>query len=87
MSVIEAMLTGLPVIATTIRGPREQVVNGTTGILVPPSTVQPLVAALKALVDPILRQNMGEAGRRRAVLHYDEIVILSRTMDLLGLSG
>jgi len=87
MSVIEAMLTGLPVIATTIRGPREQVVNGITGILVPPSTVQPLVAALKALVDPILRQNMGEAGRRRAVLHYDEIVILSRTMDLLGLSG
>jgi glycosyltransferase involved in cell wall biosynthesis len=36
MSVIEAMLTGLPVVATDIRGPREQVVAGETGLLVPP---------------------------------------------------
>ncbi len=36
MSVIEAMLTGLPVVATDIRGPREQVVPGVTGLLVPP---------------------------------------------------
>ncbi|HJS85857.1 MAG TPA: glycosyltransferase family 4 protein, partial [Acetobacteraceae bacterium] len=36
MSVIEAMLTGLPVVATDIRGPREQVVNGETGLLEPP---------------------------------------------------
>ncbi len=32
----EAMLTGLPVVATDIRGPREQVVSGETGLLVPP---------------------------------------------------
>ncbi len=36
MSVIEAMLTGLPVVATDVRGPREQVVPGVTGLLVPP---------------------------------------------------
>ena len=36
MSVIEAMLTGLPVVATAIRGPREQVVDGETGLLVAP---------------------------------------------------
>ncbi len=35
MSVIEAMLTALPVVATDIRGPREQVVDGVTGLLVP----------------------------------------------------
>ena len=33
MSVIEAMLTGLPVVSTAIRGPREQVTDGETGLL------------------------------------------------------
>ena len=41
MSVIEAMLTGLPVVATDIRGPREQVVPDVTGLLVPPGNVAP----------------------------------------------
>ncbi len=35
MSVIEAMLTGLPVVATGVRGPAEQVVDGVTGLTVP----------------------------------------------------
>ena len=35
MSVIEAMLTGLPVVATNVRGPAEQVVDGVTGLSVP----------------------------------------------------
>ena len=47
MSVIEAMLTGLPVVATAIRGPREQVVDGQTGLLVPPMQAAPLAAALQ----------------------------------------
>ena len=60
MSVIEAMLTGLPVVATAIRGPREQVVDGETGLLVPPRAVEPLAAALRRLVaDPALRASMG----------------------------
>jgi len=56
MSVIEAMLTGLPVVATDIRGPREQVVSGETGLLVPPATVPPLAEALSHLAtDAALR--------------------------------
>ena len=35
MSVIEAMLTALPVVATNIRGPREQVVDGEAEVLAP----------------------------------------------------
>ena len=86
MSVIEAMLTGLPVIATAIRGPREQVVDGQTGLLVPPATVAPLAAALNRLVgDPALRAAMGAAGRLRAQDRYDEAQIIARTLDLLGL--
>jgi glycosyltransferase involved in cell wall biosynthesis len=86
MSVIEAMLTGLPVVATDIRGPREQVVPGETGLLVAPSTVAPLAAALRRLAeDASLRQRMGSAGRARAMARYDEAGVVARTLDVLGL--
>ncbi len=85
MSVIEAMLTGLPVIATDVRGPREQVVPGETGLLVPPATVAPLAEALRTLVaDAGLRARMGATGRARAVALYDEARVIARTLDLLG---
>ncbi len=85
MSVIEAMLCGLPVVATDIRGPREQVVAGQTGLLVPPATVAPLAAALQALaVDAALRARLGAAGRARALDLYDEARVVARTLDLLG---
>ena len=86
MSVIEAMLTGLPVVATDIPGPREQVVEGETGLLVPPMRAAPLSAALAALAaDPALRQRMGEAGRARALDRFTEARVVARTLDLLGL--
>jgi glycosyltransferase involved in cell wall biosynthesis len=86
MSVIEAMLTGLPVVATNIRGPREQVVPELTGLLVPPGTIAPLADALNRLVAaPELRAEMGEAGRRRAVELYDEATVVARTLELLGI--
>jgi len=86
MSVIEAMLTGLPVVATDISGPREQVAAGETGLLVPPGTVEPLAAALNRLAgDAGLRGRMGEAARARALALYDERVVVARTLDLLGL--
>jgi len=86
MSVIEAMLTGLPVVATSIRGPEEQVVDGVTGLLVPPRQSAPLAAALNRLVgDPALRRHMGMAGRERALELYDEAKVLDRTLDLLRL--
>jgi len=85
MSVIEAMLTALPVVATDIRGPREQVVPEVTGLLVPPMTVGPLAAALRRLAsDPAARAAMGAAGRARALERYDEAKVLCRTLDLLG---
>ena len=85
MSVIEAMLCGLPVVATDIRGPREQVVHGATGLLVSPAQAAPLAAALQRLaVDAALRARMGAAGRARAVDLYDEAAVVARTLDLLG---
>jgi glycosyltransferase involved in cell wall biosynthesis len=88
MSVIEAMLTGLPVVASDIRGPREQVVSKVTGLRVPPGDVAALASALHQLVgDKALRQAFGAAGRARATAFYDEAKILARTMKLLGVDA
>ncbi|MDE2199581.1 MAG: glycosyltransferase family 4 protein [Rhodospirillales bacterium] len=86
MSVIEAMLSGLAVVASDVSGPREQVVSGQTGLLVPPGQSAPLAAALARLAgDAALRARMGEAGRQRALELYDEKKVIARTLDLLGL--
>ena len=86
MSVIEAMLTGLPVVATNIRGPAEQVVNSLTGLTIPPGDIPALGSALGWLVrDPVLRARLGQAGRQRALDRYDEAKVLAHTLDLLGL--
>jgi glycosyltransferase involved in cell wall biosynthesis len=86
MSVIEAMLAGLPVIATDVRGPAEQVVPAETGLLVPPGDAALLATALATLAhDPAMRARMGQAGRQRALALYDEAKVLERTLELLGL--
>lgn len=85
MAVIEAMLVGLPVVASTVRGPDEQVVEGVTGLKVPPGDAPALGHALGRLTaDPDLRARMGAAGRQRALDLYDEAKVLARTLDLLG---
>jgi glycosyltransferase involved in cell wall biosynthesis len=87
MSVIEAMLCALPVVASSIRGPREQVIDGVTGLLVPPRDAKALAAALGRFVaSPALRRQMGEAGRARALERYTEAAVLARTLDALGLA-
>jgi glycosyltransferase involved in cell wall biosynthesis len=86
MSIIEAMLTALPVVSTDIRGPREQVVQGETGLLVPPRDPAALAAALGAMAgDPAGRAAMGAAGLARARALFDERAVVARTLDLLGL--
>jgi glycosyltransferase involved in cell wall biosynthesis len=85
-SIIEAMFTGLPVVATDIRGSREEVVQGETGALVPRRDAKALAAALTRLVaDPALRARQGAAGRARALELYDEDKVVSRQIAILGL--
>ena len=84
MSVIEAMLTGLPVVATDIRGSREEVEQDATGLLVPAGDIRSLAAALERLVRaPQDRHAMGTAGRARALRLFSEPVIVARTAALL----
>jgi len=83
-SIIEAMMTALPVVATDIRGSREEVVADETGLLVPVGDVAALAWALRRLVDePALRARMGQAGRTRALALYDENAVIARQLALL----
>ncbi len=85
-SIIEAMMTGLPVVATDVRGSREEVRDDHTGILVPVRAPKTLSEALTKLVaDPVLRRSMGAAGRARALKHFDESKVIARQIELLGL--
>lgn len=64
---IEAMAGGSPVIASQIGGIAEIVIDGETGLLVPPGEPPALRAALARLIDdPALCRRMGEAARQRA---------------------
>ena len=87
-SIIEAMLTGLPVVATNIRGSRELVIDGETGILVPVRASDDLAAALQTFVaDDSLRYRMGNAGHIRARDCFDEAKIIHRQLRHLKLSS
>ncbi len=86
-SIIEAMMSGLPVVATDIRGAREEVVDGETGRLVPVTDPAALAEALGALIDDgAQRARFGAAGRQRALALYDEKVVIARQLDHLGLT-
>lgn len=63
----------LPVVATGITGLKDTVVNGETGILVPPGTITELVAALEELIsNEQKRKTLGEAGRRYALEKFQQ---------------
>jgi len=69
-AVLEAMASGLPVLATRIAGNEELVSEG-TGILAPPEDATALAAALRTLLaDPKLRQRLGAAARKRVAEAY-----------------
>jgi glycosyltransferase involved in cell wall biosynthesis len=64
---LEAMAHGRPVVATAVGGLRDLVVDGETGLVVPPRDPAALRSALERLLgDPELRLRLGSAGRDRA---------------------
>jgi len=69
--VLEAMASGVPVVASRVSGIPEVVVDGETGWLVPAEDPEALACALAAvLADPAEARRRGEAGRRRVDARY-----------------
>ncbi|MFL7792157.1 MAG: glycosyltransferase, partial [Anaerolineae bacterium] len=79
---MEAAAMGKPVVATDVRGCREVVADGETGLLVP---VQDSAALAEGLVtvlsDADLARRLGQAGRVRAEALFDERLYFRRTHE------
>ncbi|WP_347109129.1 glycosyltransferase [Paenarthrobacter sp. S56] len=68
---LEAMASGVPVVAAAVGGLRETVVDQKTGLQVPPRDPEAVADAVgRLLADPALRAEMGRAGMRRARSRY-----------------
>ncbi len=92
LSILEAMAVGKPVIATAIGGTDEVVIDGETGILVPPANPAMLAEAIKTLLaDPRLAQQLGQAGADRVHQTFtSEIMVKHITQiyrELLGIAA
>ncbi len=78
-SIVEAMSMNLPVVTTDIRGCREAVIHGKTGLIVPPKNTKKLAEALGILLSNYeLRQSYGQASRQRVEVDYDEELVFKR---------
>ncbi len=100
MALIEAMASGLPVVATEVSGSREVMLPNETGLLVPPGDVTLLAQALDFILsNPDRARAMGAAGRQRVEAGFSaqtqareylalfEKVQLQRSGRLLPISG
>jgi len=77
---LEAMACETPVVASAVGGILEVVVDGETGILVPPAKPDALAAALTRLLnDPEARRRMGQAGRKRVEARFSWASVAERT--------
>jgi len=68
IAVIEAMAAGLPAVVSRVGGLPEIVVEGETGLLVPPGDAAALAAAVRRLAsEPLWAGTLGRQGRARAL--------------------
>ena len=80
---IEALVHGLPVVASESGGIVDIVQHERTGLLVPPGDAAALAAALERLAtDPMLRERLARAGRQHARVTFSWDGIIDRLVEL-----
>jgi glycosyltransferase involved in cell wall biosynthesis len=81
--VLEAMARARAVVATPVGGTPEIVVDGETGLLVPPRDARALADAIgHLLADSELRGRMGRAGRERVAQSFSEEAMTRRMLEI-----
>jgi glycosyltransferase involved in cell wall biosynthesis len=84
VALLEAMSTGLPVVATAVGGVPEAVENGRTGLLVPPEDPGALAEALRRALGPA-GTALGQAARARVLESYSIDAVACRVLDLYSM--
>jgi len=85
---IEAMSSGVPVIASRISGIPELVIDGSTGLLVPYRDVNELANALQRYYqDPELRERLGQSGRKKVTDEFDLYKNAASLVERICLEG
>jgi glycosyltransferase involved in cell wall biosynthesis len=81
--VLEAMAHAKPVVASSVGGTPEAVIDGETGLLVPARDVRALEAALETLVvDSGRRRRLGELGKERVRRHFGAAAMEQRVLEV-----
>jgi glycosyltransferase involved in cell wall biosynthesis len=81
--VLESMASGAPTVATAVGGTPEAVVDGVTGLLVPPAESSAIAdAVVRLLTDAPLAQQLGRAGRAHIADHFSVRRMVRSTEDL-----
>ena len=82
--ILDAMSAGRPAVCSDLPVVREYVVDGVTGILVPPGDIRAMVNALESLLlEPGLCETMGQAARARYEAAHTFSAFARRTYDFL----
>lgn len=82
-ALLEGMAAGLACVTTDVPGCREAVVNGMNGLLVPPKDYRALALALRKLIlDPVLRQRMGQQGKAMAANEFSSQIVCNQTLEV-----
>lgn len=82
LSILEAMAAGKPVVASAIGGNSEVVIDGETGLLVPPGEPLALACAIrKLLMDTTLAVRLGASGRHRVRENYSAENMVRQTTE------
>src|SRR5947199_6068055 len=85
---LEAMACETPVVASAVGGILEVVVDGETGLLVPPARPEALAAALARVLDnPPLGRSMGRAGRQRVGERFSWARVAERAEQVYADAG
>lgn len=80
-SAMEAAAMGLPAVVTDIRGCRQVVDDGTTGLRVPVRDANALAGAIARLAnDAAAREAMGRAAREKALTDFDQQRVIDTTL-------
>ena len=84
-SIIEAMVCGKAIIATNIRGCREEIKNNYTGLLIPTKNSKALISSLENLIsDKKLVEFLGKNAKNFAIENFNEKNVIKKQINIIN---